>query len=169
MVEASEIQDIHLGDPLSEVTRKERRTLLASSMIGIIIVKIGLVPTKITALGIEFAETNQEALLSILGLIVLYFVSAFLIYSSADFLAWRKFIRKRAIDRELERFEQLRVDPESMDAQRNVAQRFSGSGMYLYSLTRPVSLLRAAFEFVLPLIVGMYASYILFTSTVTNT
>jgi hypothetical protein len=40
--------EVRVRDPLSEVTRKERRILLGTSALGIIVAKVGLVPTKIT-------------------------------------------------------------------------------------------------------------------------
>ena len=77
-----------LRDPLSEVTRKERRNLLAVSVIGIVIDKIGLVPTKITALGIEFSQSDKSGLLAVLAVIIFYFLLAFLIYCISDLAAW---------------------------------------------------------------------------------
>src|SRR5437870_1539440 len=52
-----------LRDPLSEVNRKERRSLLGVSAIAILIGKTGLVPTKIENLGITFTEPGRAALL----------------------------------------------------------------------------------------------------------
>jgi amino acid permease len=52
-------------------------------------VRTGLVPSKISALGLEFSQTDQKSLLSILALITLYFVAAFILYASSDFVAWR--------------------------------------------------------------------------------
>ncbi len=54
------------GDPLTEVTRKERRMLLFVSVVSVLIVKAGLIPKKISALGIEFNSTNQEGFLVVL-------------------------------------------------------------------------------------------------------
>ena len=66
--------DVLLHDPLSEVTRRERRMLLACTLLGVGVVKTGLVPTKIEALGVEFDKTNQQALLFLLALVVGYFL-----------------------------------------------------------------------------------------------
>jgi hypothetical protein len=81
--------DVRLKDPLSEVTRNERKTLLGLSAIGIVVAKTGLVPTKISALGIEFDARDQTALLRILAGIIAYFVAAFLVYAIPELLAWR--------------------------------------------------------------------------------
>ncbi len=82
-------RDIMLRDPLSAVTRKERQFLLGVSIFGIALVKGGLVPSKISALGIEFTKTDQQSLMTILGLVTLYFLFAFVTYAASDFLAWR--------------------------------------------------------------------------------
>lgn len=77
-----------LKDPLSDVTRKERVYLLVTSTIGIAIAKTGLIPSRISALGIQFEEANQSALLLLLGSVAAYFLVAFIIYAVADFFAW---------------------------------------------------------------------------------
>jgi len=79
--------EILLKDPLSEITRKERRSLLGVSAIGIAMVKIGLVPSKIPAFGIEFSQTNKLSFFIVLAAIVCYFLLAFLVYAIPDFLA----------------------------------------------------------------------------------
>jgi hypothetical protein len=62
---------------------------LGISAIGIVIARGGLVPSKITALGIEFGESDQRALLRMLAAVVLYFLFAFVIYATSDFVIWR--------------------------------------------------------------------------------
>src|SRR5436305_2954409 len=66
-----------LRDPLSEVTRKERRTLLGVAALGIVVAKAGIVPSRISALGVEFGKTDQATLLRMLALIIGYFLLAF--------------------------------------------------------------------------------------------
>ena len=53
--------DLVVYDPLTEITRKERRFLLGASALGIALVKVPLVPTKFSVLGLEFTPTNQAA------------------------------------------------------------------------------------------------------------
>ena len=66
--------EIQLRDPLSKETRLERRNLLGASAIGIVIVKTGLVPSKISALGIEFSQTDQRSLLLAIAAVISYFL-----------------------------------------------------------------------------------------------
>jgi hypothetical protein len=58
-----------------------RRLLLRVSTIGITLVKTGLVPSKIFALGIEFTSTDQRSFLAIIALVTIYFLVAFAIYT----------------------------------------------------------------------------------------
>ena len=76
-----------LKSPLSDDTKNERRNLLVASAIGIIIVKTGLIPTKISALGIEFSETDKTMVLKILAWIMIYLTISFSIYALSDFVS----------------------------------------------------------------------------------
>jgi len=76
-----------LKSPLSDDTKNERRNLLVASAIGIIIVKTGLIPTKISALGIEFSQTDKTMLLKILAWIMIYLTISFSIYALSDFVS----------------------------------------------------------------------------------
>jgi hypothetical protein len=163
-----------LRDPLSEVIRKERVYLLGTSIVGIAILKTGLIPTKITALGIEFRGADQAIFLSLLGLVVLYFLAAFVVYAISDFLAWwegyqaawhahfatDEIVLEGVLDEEPaprnynednEEFDQrlAEVLPSLMRRQR----------------TRRIGLIvatiRAVLEYLLPVLVGAYAAYIL--------
>ena len=81
--------DISLRDPLSEVTRKERKMLLGISVLSIFITKTGLIPSKISAFGIDFEKTDQQAFQIVMAFVVVYFLVAFFLYGLSDFLAWR--------------------------------------------------------------------------------
>jgi hypothetical protein len=82
-------QQVLLKDPLSVETRKERRNLLAISALGIVMVKTGLVPTKISVLGVEFSQSNQTALLYTIAGIAIYFLLAFIFYALSDYSTYR--------------------------------------------------------------------------------
>jgi hypothetical protein len=83
-------QDLVSYDPLSEVTRRERRALLGTSMLGLALVEIPLIPLKLAAFGIEFSEVNRERFAAMYALVVLYFLVAFVVYALSDFVAWRR-------------------------------------------------------------------------------
>lgn len=153
--------DVLLGDPLSSVTRRERRLLLGVSIFSIAVVKTGLVPSKISALGIEFANTDQRSILWIIALIGFYFLCAFLLYAASDFLSWRKVLREERITNLTERYEEGRIsDPRYYDQQEYIYKHI-GSGLILHVLSKPLSIVRALFEFVLPVVLGIYAILLL--------
>ena len=155
-------KDLLLADPLSEVTRKERRMLLGVSMLAVALVKTGLVPTKIEALGVEFDKSNQQALLSILAVVTLYFLAAFVIYAAADFLAWRRALHRARVESLAEHLKREREG--TSDAYRKEQMQIwerSRTGFASFALAQPVGVLRALFEFLLPLLVGVYATWLL--------
>ena len=154
------VGDVRLRDPLSDVTRKERRFLLAISVFAITIVKAGIVPTKLTALGVEFGKTDQQSLLWVLGLITLYFLIAFIIYAASDFLAWRLAFYQAFRESLKKRFEAEHKRDPSYERLREYEREFRVSlgNRVVFVLSGPVSILRAIFEFFLPVVVGKGAS-----------
>ncbi len=154
-------KDILLSDPLSSVTRRERRLLLGVSVFSIAMVKTGLVPAKISAFGIEFTNTNQRSILWITALIAFYFLCAFSIYAASDFLGWKKVIRTERVKRAKERLEKAQIsDPRYYEEQDYIARNVP-SARLLYLFQNPISILRALFEFVLPFVIGIYAILLL--------
>lgn len=152
---------IRVQDPLTRVTRMERRNLLAASFIGVIIAKTGLVPSKVSALGIDFDHADQSALLKMFAIVVVYFLLAFLIYAASDMIAWRSAILAATVSLALQRAEQEEerarregrpVDPYSYVDGRVLRRRNLWS-----ALGRPMSVARALFEFLLPVVIGLYA------------
>lgn len=169
---------IQLRDPLSEVARKERRNLLIISAIGIVVVKTGLIPTKISALGIEFSQTDRHSLLFTIAAVVIYCLIAFSIYSWSDLLAWKITYYHAFIAHQLETKASEDLGPLEFISWR----QFKTNKMpikkadekttrivirpFWYSLYQPVTFLRAIFEFLAPLLIGLYAIYILLQARV---
>ena len=50
---------------------------------------LGLFPTKITSLGLEFTDTDKGALILIVATIIGYFLIGFLVFGSNDYFKWR--------------------------------------------------------------------------------
>ena len=155
-------EDLVVGDPLSEVARKDRKWLLMLCILDITIVKAGLVPQKISALGIEFDQANQEAILYILAAITTYFLVAFLIYASADFLVWRRALFRERLSwaREHQKRREGGTEEEFWDREAEL-HRLSKTSFTSYRLVGFVSVLRIAFEFLLPVLLGLYSTSIL--------
>jgi hypothetical protein len=158
-------------DPLSEITRKERRTLLAVSALGAIMVKANIVPQKISALGIDFGEINRTVLLRSLALVVGYFLIAFILYAISDFVAWRVSIQNYLFELsakdELEAVSKHGVphEPVKNRAEEDALRR---KALYEYRLRRlgcwakPVAFFRAAFDYLFPVVLAVYAIVLLF-------
>lgn len=154
-------QDVRLRDPLSDVTRRERRALLGSSTLGIVIVKTGLVPSKITALGIEFTQADQRSLLLSIAAIISYFLIAFVVYAASDFLAWRLSYGWTLIEEELERRRLPEdVDEKEWGLKKEIIEEYRLSEIW-FTMSKPMSFVRALFEFAIPIILGAYVVIIL--------
>jgi len=128
--------EVLVRDPLTPVTRKERLYLLAVSLIGIAMVRTGLVPSKIATFGIELNRPNRSSLLFLLALISIYFLAAFVIYAASDFMTRRENLR-------------------------TASYAISETGVAYPMLLLPVAWTRLVFEFVLPVIVALYAIHAL--------
>lgn len=76
----------YVKDHLSDETRRARKSLIVFSLAAIIIVMTGLVPEKIESMGIVFSKTDQNRMLLLLGLAIIYLSVSFSIYAFADFI-----------------------------------------------------------------------------------
>lgn len=128
------------------------------SAIALVISQTGMVPAKVSALGIEFGASDQVALLRVFSAVICYFAIAFLIYGASDYLQWR--LRydsaRRAIF--LAHVEK-KISSKSLDE--NMFDELKLRGVQRVSPT--VSALRGLFEFVLPIAVAVLAVYLLLT------
>ncbi len=157
--------ELRVRDPLSEVTRKERRALLAVSLLSLALVQTGLLPTEISALGIKFNSTDQKALLKLLAVVIGYLSIAFILYAASDFLAWRLALNRVIRDVHLRR---SRLTAEEREAEHDAlygSQIYQPPARIVYSLSTIVSIARAIFEFILPIVVAAYTISTLVRST----
>jgi hypothetical protein len=81
-------EDFH-KDFLSERTYRERHVLLVWSAIVLAIVLTGLVPSKISALGIEFSLASQKTMFWLMAALIVYLLLSFLIHAWADLVAYK--------------------------------------------------------------------------------
>jgi hypothetical protein len=151
--------DLVIGDPLTSVTRRERRNLLATSGIGLVLAKGTLIPSKIDALGIQFTDASQTVIRVALAILIVYFGMAFLLYGASDFVAWRLVLNSRIRHGIARHSRRLREFPPDQGYER--VPEMLPSERRLIWLTRPLSIVRAVFEFALPLLVGIYAAVVL--------
>ena len=74
-----------LEDGLGTSTRAKRRLLLVASTISLVVVILGITPTRIDALGVTLEGRDQRDLLLLLLIVNLYALVGFFIYAWADF------------------------------------------------------------------------------------
>lgn len=157
-----DFEHTRLRDALSNVTRRGRQFLLGISLLGIALKEAGLVPSKISGLGIEFQSANQQALLSIVAIVIVYFLVAFIIYAASDYLAWRLAISKQLIEKIVSDYEKdlLGLFPQPGTTDENLEQfklELHKKFRFYFKLITPISIFRALFDFGLPIAVGCYA------------
>jgi hypothetical protein len=171
--------ELSLQDPLSQVTRGERKALLIICAIGITIVKAGIVPTKISALGLDFSPTNQKAFLLMIALVTAYLLVAFIIHASADFIAWQishiKSVKKTLYDFQAELKDILKTKliaddtdkkvqeqmQSTLDAHHIIVEKLFERDKFTSNFVYPVSLIRALLEFVFPILLASYTIIVL--------
>ena len=78
------VRDQRVVDPLSDVTRRERKALLGASLVGVALSRGGLIPTEISAFGISVSTVERISLLALLSLALLYFITIFTVYAFTD-------------------------------------------------------------------------------------
>lgn len=152
-----------LRDPFNDVTRRTGRNLLASAVIGIIIVKVGLIPTKFNAFGIEFSQTNQNALLTLLALIIGYFLMSFIVYVLSEIAAWKLAFRSQEFEKFKNEKETVHVDDEGEQELHDFIKRY----LKVAKATKVMFNARILVEVLVPIIVASYAIFIIINSDVT--
>lgn len=157
-------RETKLTDPLSEVTRKERKVLLGVSVLSIFIVGADAIPTKISALGIEFGAMDQQVFLWLLAAVIAYFTTTFVVYASSDYVAWKKEMLSEYFDELKEYWSEIYRQPESSSPYQQAIEEDQRKALHkhrlIYQVTNPISALRAFFEFLLPVLVGSITFYL---------
>ena len=151
---------LEVSDPLSEVSRRERRGLLGLSLASVAIVYANLIPSQISAVGLTIDEINESALLLVLSLAVAYFLVAFVIYAYSDFVGWRLRLSEAEIaaTRRREEFEEWFVrtgGPEDNDS-KELSSAYSRLTLW-WAAARPASIVRAVLEFGIPVAFGLFS------------
>ena len=159
--QAETTKDVLLDDPLSNETRKERRLLLGVSLLGIAMVKAGIVPKKISALGIDLELANQRALLYLVSFVTVYFILAFSIYAASDYIAWRKRVTKYYAENVRSFFKRVKEPDGFIRDNEPLVEQAEKRERFWKGISPFASNIRVFFEFILPLLVSSYAVYLL--------
>jgi hypothetical protein len=88
-VNETQLPELLLQDPLTNTTRRVRAGLLWACVLGVIIEKTGLLPSKVDNFGIEFTADHKIFILVIILGAVLYFAIEFFVYALSDFTRWQ--------------------------------------------------------------------------------
>ncbi|MBD9632869.1 hypothetical protein [Pseudomonas sp. PDM19] len=151
-----------LTDWLNEPTRKERRNLLIACVVSLSVVYMKIVPTKISALGIEFDAPAQDAFLYILIALVAYFFFAFATYVIPDYFVLRKKIDAYhvGVNRLMRRWNP--EDQEDEDADRDGLPRIS----WYYQRALRVVWARIATDCGIPILLSIWTVFALIRASV---
>lgn len=152
-----------LREPLSPTTRRVRRNVLAASAVGIAIVKVPLVPSKIPALGIDFTSADQGALLLFIAAIVTYYGISFITYVISEVVAWQLALRQERIDRFEDRQLKNPVQEEGVAGirTRELREDLYRQDHFWVVLSQPIFLIRATFEVLVPVLLAVYSVVVL--------
>lgn len=152
MAEQPDILSI-LADPLSPISRNERRNLLAASFVASLLSITHAYPKSITSLGINIETVDQDYFIWASIVVVSYFLVAFSLYSLADYMRVRalRYEYDKAVHREIENWtyeEQVHLDE---------IQEVIGNVNWVYRHSDRFLSLRFVFEFIFPLLCGVVA------------
>ena len=162
-----------LRDALSDVTRKERRSLLGISLFGITLSIGGMVPSKIPSLGIVFRPADQQTLLIIVAVIVFYFIVTFIIYAASDYLSWKLEIKSWAIEKVISESEEVyrnycpQPGTPDEEVERDIGKLHKKNRFYFRKVA-PLSIFRALFDFGFPIVFGAFALFLLVQAVAGN-
>jgi hypothetical protein len=162
LTQLKDLERLNFGALLSETTSKERRFLLAAALLGVAIAQAGFLPTKISALGIDFERANQRSVLLLLALVLIYFILTFALYAAADLMAWRMAYNE-AMARHLREEPALIPEPDKPGDRpwQKVQKELVRARGRLARFNRRAAVVRASWEFGLPLVVGIYVVVVL--------
>ena len=142
-----------LVDPLSSESRKTRRDLLVASSVSLLVARGDLVPTKISALGIDLSLGAQKGLTWALAVVVLYLTAAFTSYGLSDYFNWRLRLHsyRERVEQEAENWTQ-----EDQDRYDETRQR-AGDISWLYERAGLLAWVRVVVDMAVPPILGLTA------------
>ena len=166
-----------VSDPLSEETRKLKRALLVWCLIAAALTLGDLFPSEITAFGLKVTPTNRSALSLLLIAVVLYHLVAFLVQGGVDAVRW--YVNHNSTEWEddvaaydsykAELFARSKLSEEDRqfmeEHERRLGAIWRGEALDTYQRVVKViplaSGIRAAVDFLVPLVAGGAAVYLL--------
>ncbi|OXX25643.1 MULTISPECIES: hypothetical protein [unclassified Vibrio] len=128
---------------------------MVAGLIGVLVADVGLIPSKISALGIEFTGIEQSNLLKLLFVIVVYYVLTFVIYAISELSASKLLEYNEHLD---SASDQIKNDVLVNLLNSNLCEQRDFQELKSSAL----SFCRSSYEVALPLVWGCYAAYAIF-------
>ena len=155
MPQSPDISSI-LGDPLSGVTRNERRNLIAASFVVALMSMTHAYPKEFVSLGIKIDTSDLHYFIWGAITVVVYFIAAFVVYGLGDYM------RARAL--QYEYYKAVHVAGENWDeddqAEIDALHRSIRPIDWIYIYGGSFLSVRAFFEFIFPLCCGIAAIWL---------
>jgi hypothetical protein len=147
-----------VADPLSEVTRANRKWLLFSSLLGVLFVQAGLVPTRLSLLGTEFKQWEDKNLILVLICVSAFYLVSFVVAAVSDYFSLRMkiFTADTDDDATYELLLQREADDELTEQDKILLFRLR-THAWIFNTSNWVSKLRLIVEFILPTIFSIYS------------
>lgn len=160
--------EILLSDYFRESTRKSRQWLLTSALIGLFITIAHIVPTKISAIGVEFNSINQASFLKVSSFVPLYFLITFLIYGLCDCLHWISNLMKNRQEyycsikeSSLKKDDEYEPSEIQLSRAEHVQREYIDPIQDTYFLSSPIVvilvIIKLVWELLFPLLLGVYS------------
>jgi len=128
-----------------------------ASFVGFLISTAGLVPTKLSAFGIDLSAPQQSAFTVAVAMVIAYFFAAFVAYAVPDFLVWRKKYQ--------DYLEQVEINGRDWTHEDQLAHDDINYTLpnirWLYRSSPFVAYLRLLFDYALPVLFAAYSIYTL--------
>ncbi len=145
-----------LGDPLSGVTRNERRNLIAASFVVALMSITHAYPKEFVSLGIKIETSDLHYFVWGAIAVVIYFMAAFVVYGVGDYM------RTRALQYEYDKAVHIAGEnwDEDDQAELDEMHRSVRSIDWVYVYGKYFLSVRAFFEFIFPLCCGVTAIWL---------
>ena len=129
-------------------------------------VKTGLTPSRISVFGIEFNPIDQASVLFTVAALNFYFLIAFIIYAISDYHAWR--MKLYAANKEIIGHQKVRDAKNLLEIELDINKRAEQElrrrypfRKLLLDVSKPIWKTRALFEFLIPILIAIYAICVL--------
>lgn len=174
-------EDAPLSDlaeaPLGDRTQAQHRNVLIVASLAILIARLNLVPTKISAVGVDLKTDDRHVIQIAVLVSLLYFLAAFSLSAVADYIVWLQRMRAAAQMRDQVREalaieerkgrddwpQELARDPNDQTTARPGYERHLNNvevfrrRLLGYSRLMPISYARAFLDFGLPIALSTWA------------